>query len=43
MRKETVKAPVDVFTIDLAPAKDGANLKLSWGDESWSIDLKGAK
>lgn len=43
MKKESVAAPVDLFTIDLAQAKDGARLKLSWGDESWSIDLKPAR
>jgi hypothetical protein len=43
MKKETVSSPVDEFTIDLTPARDAASLKLSWGDESWSIDLKAAK
>ena len=43
LKKEMVKAPVDVFTIDLAAAAHGANLKLSWGDESWSLDVKAAK
>lgn len=43
MKKEMVKAPVDVFAIDLAPAGAAASLKLSWGDESWSLDLKSAK
>jgi hypothetical protein len=43
LKKEMVKAPVDVFTIDLSPAGAGASLKLSWGDESWSLDLKAAK
>lgn len=43
LKKEMVKAPADVFTIDLAPAGAGAALKLSWGDESWSLDLKAAK
>jgi hypothetical protein len=43
LKKEMVKAPLDVFTIDLTPAGAGANLKLSWGDESWSLDLKAAK
>ena len=43
MKKETVSSPVDEFTIDLTPVRDAANLKLSWGDESWSIDLKAAK
>jgi hypothetical protein len=39
LKKEMVKAPVDVFTVDLAPAGAGASLKLSWGDESWSLDI----
>ena len=43
MTKEATAAPVDPFTIDLASAKDGAKLKLSWGEESWSIDVKAAK
>jgi DUF2911 family protein len=43
MKKETVSAPADEFTIGLTPVSDAANLKLSWGDESWSIDLKAAK
>jgi len=43
LKKEMVKAPVDVFTIELTPAGAGASLKLSWGDESWSLDLKAAK
>lgn len=43
MKKESVAAPVDVFTVEMAPVKDGASLRLSWGDESWSIDLKAAK
>ncbi len=43
MTKETVSAPVDVFTIALAESRDGATLKLSWGDESWSIALAAAR
>jgi hypothetical protein len=44
MKKETTSKPVDVFTAELTPVKDdGAKLKLSWGDESWSIDVKAAK
>jgi len=43
MKNETVTAPVDVFTISLDPVKDGAMLKLAWGEESWSIDVKAAK
>jgi Protein of unknown function (DUF2911) len=43
LKKEMVSAPVDVFTIDLASAGKDAKLKLSWGNESWSLDLKPAK
>jgi len=43
MTKEPVKAPVDTFTIDLKPVKDGAKLNFAWGDESWSIDMMAAK
>lgn len=43
MKNEAVKAPVDTFTISLDPAKDGATLRLAWGEESWSIDVKPAK
>ena len=43
MTKESVKTPVDTFTIDLKPAGDGAKLNFAWGDESWSIDVKGSK
>jgi hypothetical protein len=43
MKKEAAKAPLDVFTINLTPAGDGATLNMAWGDESWSIDVKPAK
>jgi Protein of unknown function (DUF2911) len=43
MQKETGAAPADMFTVELTPAGTGAKLKLSWGDESWSADLKPAK
>jgi hypothetical protein len=43
LKKEAAGSPADVFTMDLAPGKDAAKLKLAWGDESWSIDLKPAK
>jgi uncharacterized protein (DUF2141 family) len=43
MKNEAVKAPVDTFTISLDPAQDGATLRLAWGEESWSIDVKPAK
>ncbi len=43
LKKEVATAPVDMFTIDLVPAAAGASLRVAWGDESWSIDLKPAK
>jgi len=43
MAKEEAKSPVDVFTVSFSPAKDGAKLNLAWGEESWSLDVKGAK
>jgi hypothetical protein len=43
MKKEAAQGPVDTFKMEMAPAAAGATLKLSWGDESWSIDLKQAK
>ena len=43
MKKETAAAPVDLFTIGLAPAPGGATMKLSWGDESWSVAVKPAR
>ncbi|MBI3931974.1 MAG: DUF2911 domain-containing protein [Acidobacteria bacterium] len=43
MQKEAVTTPVDTFTIEMAPAKDGATMKLSWGEESWSIALQAPK
>lgn len=43
MKKETVKTPQDTFTIALAPAPEGAMMKLSWGEESWSIAVQQAK
>jgi hypothetical protein len=43
LTKEIVSAPVETFTIDAAPGKEGATLKLSWGNESWSSQLKPAK
>jgi hypothetical protein len=43
LKKESVTAPVDLFTVTLTPVKDAASLKLSWGDESWSLDISAAK
>jgi hypothetical protein len=39
MRSVAVKAPVDVFTVDLTPS----TLTLSWGDKSWAVDVKPGK
>jgi len=36
-------APVEQFQIALAPAGSGATMTLSWGDQSWSTDIKPAK
>jgi hypothetical protein len=36
-------APVDLFTVKLAPAKDGASLSLAWGDQAWSLEIHPAK
>jgi hypothetical protein len=42
--KPSPAAPlVDLFTITLNPNQDGAGLTLSWGEKSWSLDLKVAK
>jgi hypothetical protein len=32
----------DLFTIDLNPSGNGATMMMSWGDQSWSVDLKAA-
>jgi hypothetical protein len=36
-------APVEQFQIAMAPAGSGATITLSWGDQSWSTDIKPAK
>jgi Protein of unknown function (DUF2911) len=36
-------APVEQFQIAMAPAGSGATMTLSWGDQSWSTDIKPAK
>lgn len=43
MTSKAAAPPVEVFTINLTPAKDGAALTLAWGDKTWSLDLKPAK
>lgn len=43
MKKEIVKAPVEIFTISLETSKDGTTLNLSWGEESWSLGLTASR
>jgi hypothetical protein len=42
LKKETSASPVDTFTVGFTPAGTGATLKLAWGTESWSVDVKPA-
>ena len=39
MKKETVSAPVDPFTIALEPKGSSGVLKMSWGETSYSVDI----
>lgn len=43
MKAGTVASPVDLFTITLTPVKKQAVVKMSWGNRSWSVDVKAAK
>jgi hypothetical protein len=43
MKSEKLSAPVDLFTIELVPAKNGGILKMSWGDRAASVDIAPAK
>ncbi len=43
MKKGSVSAPADLLTIELEPKGDGALLKMSWGDTSYSVDIKSAE
>lgn len=43
MKKLTAASPAEMFTIQLAQAKAGATMTLSWGAESWSLDVAPAK
>lgn len=36
-------APVDLFTMKLTPANDGASLSLAWGDQAWTLEIRPAK
>jgi hypothetical protein len=35
--------PEDVFTISLAPSGPGADLKMAWGTQAWTVALQPAK
>jgi hypothetical protein len=43
MKGEKLSAPVDMFTVELAPNKTGGMLKMSWGDRAASVDVAPAK
>lgn len=43
LRSGKTAGPVEQFQIALAPAGSGATLTLSWGDQTWSTDIKPAK
>jgi hypothetical protein len=43
MKSEKLSAPVDMFTIDLVPNKNGGTLKMSWGDRAASVDIAPAR
>ena len=40
LKQAAASAPVDQFTMALKESKDGAGLTLSWGDRTWSAELK---
>ena len=43
MKSERLSVPVDLFTIDLVPDKNGGVLKMSWGARAASVDIAPAK
>jgi hypothetical protein len=43
LKKGQVNPPVDLFTIDLKPAGDGAKMMMSWGNASWTAELAPAR
>jgi hypothetical protein len=43
MKSEKLSAPVDLFTVELVPNKNGGTLKMSWGDRAASVDIATAK
>ena len=42
LKSGTPAAPVDLFTIALQQGDAGSMLVLSWGDKSWSVDVRPA-
>lgn len=42
MKSGQMNPPAELFTIDLKSADGGAVMKLSWGDRSWTVELKAA-
>ena len=42
MTKSSGNATADLFTISLAPTGSGAQLRMAWGDQVWSLDVKSA-
>ena len=40
LQQGSASSPVDQFKMALTPARNGAVLTMSWGDRSWSADLK---
>jgi len=43
LKSGKASAPAEQFQVALAPAGAGATMTLSWGDQTWSTDLKPAK
>jgi hypothetical protein len=43
MKAGTANPAVDLFTINLKPSGNGANLTFAWGEKTWSADLKPGK
>ncbi len=43
LKKGQINPPVNLFTIDLKSAGDGAKMMMSWGNASWTADLAAAK
>jgi hypothetical protein len=43
LKSGTASSAIDMFTITLDPATDGALLTIAWGNRTWSAELKAAK